>query len=60
MQQWQFINNFNQLNMFRAIVRPSTGALDYVYSLWYNAPTMLPVGDMSTAGSIVSALYHKL
>jgi len=24
------------------------------YSLWYNAPTMLP------AGSIVRALYHKL
>jgi len=22
MQQWQFINNFNQLNMFRAIVSP--------------------------------------
>jgi len=24
------------------------------YSLWYNAPTMLP------AGNIVGALYHKL
>jgi len=22
MQQWQFIDNFNQLNMFRAIVSP--------------------------------------
>ena len=32
--------------------RPSSGALDCVYSLWYNAPTMLP------AGSIVGALYH--
>jgi len=34
--------------------RPSSRALDCVYSLWYNAPTMLP------AGSIVGALYHKL
>jgi len=32
---------------------PSSGALDCVYSLWYNAPTMLP------AGNIVSALYHS-
>ena len=23
---------------------PSSGALDYVLSLWYNAPTMLPAG----------------
>jgi len=34
--------------------RPSSGALDCVYSLWYKAPTMLP------AGNIVGALYHKL
>jgi len=34
--------------------RPSSGALDCVYSLWYNAPKKLP------AGSIVGALYHKL
>ena len=34
--------------------RVSSGALDCVYSLWYNAPTILP------AGSIVGALYHKL
>jgi len=32
-----FIDNYNQLNMFRA----SSGALDCVYSLWYNAPAML-------------------
>ena len=25
--------------------RPSSGALDCVYSLWYKAPTMLPAGD---------------
>jgi len=34
--------------------RPSSGALDCVYSLWYKAPMMLP------AGNIVGALYHKL
>jgi hypothetical protein len=42
MQQRWFINNFNQLDMFRAIV------------------LVLPAGDMSPAGSIVGALYHKL
>ena len=36
-----FIDKYNQLNMFRAIIRPSSGALDCVYSLWYNAPAML-------------------
>jgi len=40
-----FIDNYNQLNMFQAIIRPSSGALDCVYSLWYNAPTMLPAGS---------------
>jgi len=33
--------------------RPSSGALGCVYSLWYNAPAVLP------AGSIVGALYHS-
>ena len=28
--------------------RPSSGALDCVYSLWYNAPTMQPAGDQVT------------
>ena len=46
MQQWQFIDNFNQLDMFRMIVRPSSGALDCVYSLWYKAPTLLQFGNM--------------
>jgi len=36
-------------------IRPSSGALfDCVYSFWYNAPTLLPVG------SSVGALYQKL
>jgi len=26
--------------------RPSSGALDFVYSLWYNAPTKLPAGSL--------------
>ena len=29
------------------------------YSLWYNAPTMLPAGHRP-AGNIVGELYHKL
>ena len=35
----------NQLNMFGRKFRPSSGELDCVYGLWYNAPTMLPAGD---------------
>ena len=31
--------------MFRAIISPILRALDCVYSLWYNEPAMLPVGD---------------
>jgi hypothetical protein len=57
--------------MFRVMVSPISGALDCVYSFWYNAPTMLPVagsleGPLYTeasrlpAGNIVDALYHKL
>jgi len=33
MQQLQFINNFNQLDMFGRQFRPSSEALDCVYSL---------------------------
>jgi len=29
---------------FGKLFCPSSGALDCVYSLWYNAPTMLPAG----------------
>ena len=32
--------------MFRAIFRLSSGALDCDYSLWYDAPTMLPAGKL--------------
>jgi hypothetical protein len=32
--------------MFRAMVSPSSGALECVYSLWYNARTMLPAGSL--------------
>jgi len=47
MQQWQFINNFNQLSMFRTIVSPvlRSTRVCFLYSLWYSAPTMLQVGD---------------
>jgi hypothetical protein len=31
---------------FRRWFRPSSGALGCVYSLWYNAPTMLPAGSL--------------
>ena len=44
------IDNYNQLNMFRAIILPILKST----RLWYNAPTMLP------AGSIDGALYHSL
>ena len=40
--------------MFRVIITPILRSTDCVYSLWYNAPKMLP------AGSIVGVLYHKL
>jgi len=32
---------------FRRQFRPSSGALDCVYSLWYKAPMMLPAGSIS-------------
>jgi len=35
------IDNYNQLNMFQAIISPILRALDCVYCLWYNAPAML-------------------
>jgi hypothetical protein len=50
MQQQRFINNDNQLKMFRAIISTILRSTVFVYSLCYNAPTMLP------AGSIVGAL----
>ena len=52
---------------FRRWFRPSSGALDCVYRLWYNAPMMLPGSSLeveflhfqATADNIVGALYHK-
>jgi hypothetical protein len=32
--------------------RPSSGAIDCVYSLWYNAPTMLPACSLQAEGLI--------
>ena len=43
-----FINNFNQLNTFRAIISPILRS------------TRLCLQSMLSAGSIVGALYHKL
>ena len=40
--------------MFRAMVSPIIRSTRLcVYSLWYNAPTMLPTGN------IMGALYHQ-
>jgi len=39
-----FIDNYNQLNIFRAII----------------SPILTRTSSLSPAGSIVSALYHKL
>ena len=57
MQQQQFINDFNQLNMFRA---------NFIQLRMFRA-IISPIlsGSNSTsswspAGSIVGALYHKL
>jgi len=44
MQQYRFINNSNQLNMFRVIISP----------IFSSSASRLP------AGNIVGALYHKL
>ena len=44
MQQLRLINNSSQLNKFRAIIFPIFRSIRLCYSLWYNAPTMLPTG----------------
>ena len=36
----------NQLYMFRGCLRPSSGALDCIYSFWYYPPTLLLAGVM--------------
>ena len=46
---------------FGQLFCPSSGALDCVYSLWYNSPTMLPAGGRQHRGCIVSqAVTHSL
>jgi hypothetical protein len=35
---------------FGRLFRSSSGTLDCVYSLWYNAPTMLPAGSLEAEG----------
>ena len=56
MQQKRFIIDFDQFNVFRAIISPILRSTRLCLQLvvQYKAPTMLP------AGSIVGALYHKL
>jgi len=63
-----FIDNYNQLDMFRAIVSPILRSTRLCFSLWYNAPTMFPADDKDEAPSYSchlqaaspAALYHKL
>jgi len=52
-----FIDNYDQINMFRVIISPSSGALDCVYSLRYNAGAMLPAGDKDEVE--LSLLYSR-
>jgi len=44
------------LTCFGRQFRPSSGALDCVYSVWYKAPTMLPAGDLI----LVTSRQHHL
>ena len=44
MQKQRFINNSNLLNMFRVLITPLFRSKRLRYSLWYNAPKMLPAG----------------
>ena len=43
---------------FRRRFRPSSGALDCVYSLWYKAPTMLPACRQQRVGRGIALLFH--
>ena len=43
---WVYLFIPNQLYMFRAIFRPSSGELDCMYSFWYCPPILLPAGVM--------------
>jgi len=48
----KFIDNYNQLNMFRAIVSPILRSTRLCLKLWYNAPAML-LADHQQAASPV-------
>ena len=54
----RIINNSSQLNMFRAIILPSSGALDCVLQLVVECTH--DFAGWPPAGNIVGALYHKL
>ena len=61
MQQLRFIKNSNQLNMFRAMIPPIFRSTRLCYSLWYNAPTMLPAtGRQHRRCIIPQAVTHSL
>jgi len=40
--------------------RPSSGALDCVYSFWYKAPTMLPAGDQDEVILVTSIIAQNM
>jgi hypothetical protein len=47
--------------MFRAVILPIFRSTRLCYSLWYNAPTMLPAGDGQHRGFIIpQAVTHSL
>ena len=48
MQQQQFINNSNQLGVFRTLIPPIFGSTRLCYSLWYNAPNLLLAVSLET------------
>jgi len=52
----------NSSTCFGRLFRPSSGVLDCVYSLWYNAPTMLPAGYQQAASSVLytTSCKHSL
>ena len=56
MKKYLLINNSSQLNMFRAIILPIFRSTRLCYSLWYNAPTMLP----ATSCIIPQAVTYNL
>ena len=48
--------------MFRATDSPilRSNFFDCIYSFWYNAPTLLPIGAVAPVGSSVGALYQTV